>query len=35
MVTDMAFFDVVCEANQYRCTLFPKQYAEYEELLKL
>ena len=30
----MAFFDLVWEANQYSCTLFPKQYAEYEELLK-
>ncbi|HWI67585.1 MAG TPA: DNA polymerase III subunit alpha [Nitrospiraceae bacterium] len=32
---DMAFIDVVYEANQYRCTLFPKTYAQHEELLKL
>ena len=31
----MAFLDVVYEANQYQCTLFPKAYKEYEELLKL
>jgi DNA polymerase III alpha subunit len=32
---DMAFIDVVYEANQYRCTLFPKAYKEYEYLLEL
>jgi DNA polymerase III subunit alpha len=29
----MAFIDVAYEANQYSCTLFPKIYAQYEELL--
>lgn len=29
----MAFIDVAYEANQYNCTLFPKTYSEYEELL--
>ena len=30
----MAFIDVAYEANQYACTLFPRTYEEYEELLK-
>ena len=29
----MAFIDLAYEANQYSCTLFPKIYAQYEELL--
>jgi len=29
----MAFIDVAYEANQYSCTMFPKIYSEYEELL--
>ena len=30
----MAFVDVAYEANQYACTLFPKTYEQYRELLK-
>jgi len=29
----MAFLDIAYEANQYSCTLFPKTYSQYEELL--
>ena len=30
----MAFIDVAYDANQYSCTLFPKVYEQYTELLK-
>ena len=30
----MAFIDVAYEANKYNCTLFPKTYEQYRELLK-
>ena len=30
----MAFIDVAYEANRYACTLFPKTYEKYSELLK-